>query len=118
VQFIDCIEVVVRITEDVKSTKEAAAKSKKEREKEAAREAAKEKEKGKGKEDTGEGPTVGIGGKYGLIDAIIDGVFVSIGSINLKVVAPEFEGTVSLTGLQLHSPTPNWEVRSAKAVSP
>eukprot|EP00049_Salpingoeca_infusionum_P023198 m.10859 g.10859 ORF g.10859 m.10859 type:complete len:305 (+) comp5627_c0_seq2:110-1024(+) len=51
----------------------------------------------------------GIGGKYGMIDAIIDGVQVDIQAVNIVLSGPFFCAKISVSDLNIFSATPEWE---------
>ncbi|ESO97583.1 hypothetical protein LOTGIDRAFT_104431 [Lottia gigantea] len=48
-------------------------------------------------------------GKYGFIDRVIDGIFVRINSVLVKLVSKTFQASVELSRLTVQSMTPRWK---------
>lgn len=55
----------------------------------------------------------GVGGKYGLVDTVIDGVSVQIDRINVSLQAPGLSLKVNLFDFRLFSPSTDWGVPSS-----
>jgi hypothetical protein len=60
------------------------------------------------KEKDKEPERFGVGGKYGLIDTVLDGVSVEVQRINVNLVAPDFVVNVALHSFCLFSPATDW----------
>ncbi|XP_070199666.1 bridge-like lipid transfer protein family member 3B [Littorina saxatilis] len=48
------------------------------------------------------------GGKYGFIDKVMDGIFVHINSVIMKMMSRTFNASLQLSRVKVHSTTPTW----------
>ncbi|XP_046559644.1 LOW QUALITY PROTEIN: UHRF1-binding protein 1-like [Haliotis rubra] len=52
------------------------------------------------------------GGKYGFVDRVIDGIFVHVESVEVKLMSRAFHASLQLLRLRVQSTTPNWQPSS------
>lgn len=48
------------------------------------------------------------GGKYGFIDKVMDGIFVHVNSVIVKMMSRTFSASLQLSRVKVHSTTPTW----------
>eukprot|EP00051_Salpingoeca_urceolata_P006387 m.84467 g.84467 ORF g.84467 m.84467 type:complete len:1310 (-) comp14807_c0_seq1:195-4124(-) len=95
------LELVVEISPDLVDSEQDAAGD-------CGSEKDKDKQQGKDKDATDGPAAVGLGGKYGFIDALIDGISVDIDTVTTTVIVPGHDVTLTLNGLTIKSKTPTW----------
>ncbi|KAK7486402.1 hypothetical protein BaRGS_00022326, partial [Batillaria attramentaria] len=52
--------------------------------------------------------TLSPGGKYGFIDKVMDGIFVHVNSVIVKMMSRTFSASLQLSRVKVHSTTPTW----------